>query len=604
MPLSSSQPNGPVQSSEASTPPINPNAVTVGSWDRGYNPNANWQPSNGQQSTEEWAGYGQPTGQQQQPAQQSSGHQPPTQPMEYEQTFNAFNPHQGFQPPAPVAQTGDPFSGSGNNNNNNSFSRPRPSPQPATPSALHGGFSPHLSSPHPSPGGSSAQHMNGNGNGRCSSVGPPHTNQQQQHFVDSAHSNGSAYMNGSPFASPSPRPPSSNVPPPVQLMNSTFEPVASGNGLGNGGDAKSFRVDVVSQASHSLTGHPNANPGYLSPAPQQSSRNSSGYPGQSTTVKGEQQQKQLQQISWEQQQKHLHDVNKSRNIQHDELNNRLKEKILNKQQQQQCNIREQPNAFQQHMHQHGIHQQSEHHSNGNSQQQYYVHYTPYHEDYGEGMNSFGGNEDSSAGVTSDINERAFTEPAPTSGSGLETPSSSKSTAPSNVRLDVHVENQQSSSPAHFLGTAHPQGGSGGGDRPKEPATTSPNTNNSLTTSSTTTPNGLLISPLDEKIDTSRVDHTTSAGNCLVDEDSNCVIGSTETLRNKTDSTLRAPLSNGQSGTGAPCVVVVASETSSDASNCADANVNQRVSSKPKSNIKDEVPQCQCFPSDQCKSPSR
>ena len=577
---SSSQANSASQANPAvareainsATPPVPANNMGVNNWDRGYHPNANWQPTNGSQNADEWASY---PGQTNPQTQQQNGH-PPAQSMDYEQSFGSFNPHQGFQHPAPVAQSSDHFNGNGTNG----FSRPRPSPQP-----VHGGFSPHMTSPHPSPGGT--VHMNGNG--RSNSV-PPHGN--QQHFVDAVHSNGGVtYMNGSPFmaASPSPRPPSSNLapPPPPQMFES------NGNSNNNGSVDKTFRQD----GAQTLTGHPNSNPGYPSPAPHQSSRNSNGYPGQSVSVKGE-----LPLNNWEQ-----HQVSKVRNIQHDELNSRLKEKILNKQQQQQCNMSEQPNAFQ-HMQQpmaaSADHQHATSTANS-SNQQYYMNYTPFHEDYGDNLANFTNGANNGA---NNFNE------APPASQASTVPTSTPSTTSSNVRLDVHVENQSSSD--HFLATAHPQGGSGGGNRPEEVSTRNGEAIRSsinASSSSTKTPNDLMISPQDVKGSAGRAD---PLGSCYPASPLNA--SAAHAVCHHSGSTLCVPcLPNGQctsptsttpatTSTATPATSAASTATTHPAdrneADCAESNENQRVS-KLQSNIKDQVPRCQCYPPDQCKSPA-
>ena len=345
-------------------------------------------------------------------------------------TFN-FNPLQqgSFHPPAPVVDT---FTANGQSSNG---FRPRPSPQPVQQIQI-GGFSPHMTSPHPSPG--SGQQMNG----RCGSVPP--------HFTNGGGGQENGYMNGSPFTSPSPRPPSSNNPPGESFRNGSTE----SNGL-----------------------HPNGPPGYPSPSPIPHSHSSNGgYPGQ-------QQQQQGKAEPWE---PGSNEPKQQRSTPHEELNNRLKEKILSKQQMQQQ--QQQQHSFQQ--------QQHELPTNGQS---YYMNY-PYqnNEEYQDG------------------------------GHFNPTSASSPSSSTGNVRLDVHLE---PNSTAHFLGPAHPQnGGTGGGNPGGQEAT-----------------NEIQTSP----------------------------------------ATSSPPRS---------CQVHHLSASAADP--------EQDRLSKLKNNLKDEVPPCQCFPTDQCKSPVR
>lgn len=231
------------------------------------------------------------------------------------------------------------------------------------------------------------------------------------------------------------------------------------------------------------TGHQNGPPGYPSPVPQPQS------------------------TPWQEQPSSRGDQEppNKRATPHEELNNRLKEKILGKQQQQQ--------------------QQQYGQTGGNGQ--YYVNYNngPYGgEEYGNGDGHF------------------------------NPPSASSPAATNNVRLDVHVEQQQqiqqgsnsnSNSPAHFLGPAHPQsGGTGGGAN--QPGMT-------LTTDS----NGTTESPVG--------------------------------MSNNSTS----PPRNGESNGNSHCPT-----------HSASAAAEEERLNKLKNNVKDEVPPCQCFPPDQCKSPVR
>ena len=228
-----------------------------------------------------------------------------------------------------------------------------------------------------------------------------------------------------------------------------------------------------------VTGHQNGPPGYPSPVPQQ------------------------QQTSWQDQQSSRGDGEppNKRATPHEELNNRLKEKILNKQQQQQQQYGQQ---------------------NGGNNGQYYVNYNnaPYGDEYSNGDGHF------------------------------NPPSASSPAAGSNVRLDVHVEQQQqngqqggNTSPAHFLGQAHPQsGGTGGGAN--QPGMT-------LTTDS----NGVMESP-------------------------------------EAMSTTTSPPRNDSHTATCPT------------HNSASASSEEERLNKLRNNVKDEVPPCQCFPPDQCKSPVR
>ena len=124
-------------------------------------------------------------------------------------------------------------------------------------------------------------------------------------------------------------------------------------------------------------------------------------------------------------------------------------------------------------------------------------------------------------------------------------SPSSSTGNNNVRLDVHLEPNSTSSTAHFLGPAHPQNsGTGGGNHQGEDQQQIPQLLQSPTTTSPSSP------PPPQ------------------------------------------PRNNGCQGNHLT------------PTSAASQDLDQDRLNKLKNNVKDEVPPCQCFPSDQCKSPVR
>ena len=314
-------------------------------------------------------------------------------------------------------------------------------------------------------------------------------------------------------------------------------------------NGSSFRNGSESNAQ---TAHPNGPPGYPSQSPvphQSSSHNSNGYPGQQQqqqqSTKGEQQQQQQQSMSWD---TSGNDSKQQRSTPHEELNNRLKEKILNKQQQQMQQQQQQQHSFQD--------------QSGNGQ--YYMNYgTPY--------SNGGGGSDDYGSVGSDPFQ-------PTSASS---PSASTPTGGNSVRLDVHVENSPANglssssasvSTAHFLGQAHPQNsGTGGGDQQlrQQPDSSQQSVQPQQQQQQQQEPSQAMPHSIQQ-------DHQQQQQQAP--NSSHCPNHSTD--NSSTNSSI-----------------------SSSAAQQQPANEQDRMD-KLKNNVKDEVPPCQCFPSDQCKSPVR
>jgi hypothetical protein len=134
-------------------------------------------------------------------------------------------------------------------------------------------------------------------------------------------------------------------------------------------------------------------------------------------------------------------------------------------------------------------------------------------------------------------------------------SPSSSTGNNNVRLDVHLEpNSTNSSTAHFLGPAHPQNsGTGGGNHQGEDQQQQQQIPQLLQSPTTTSPSSPAPPQQQQQ---------------------------------------QQPRNNG-------CQVNHLTPTSA-----APQDLEQDRLNKLKNNVKDEVPPCQCFPSDQCKSPVR
>lgn len=311
----------------------------------------------------------------------------------------------------------------------------------------------------------------------------------------------------------------------------------------NGGS--SFRNGNESSAQ---TAHPNGPPGYPSQSPvphQSSSHNSNGYPGQQQqqqSTKGEQQQQSMQ---WDPSGNEASKQQQQRSTPHEELNNRLKEKILNKQQQQQQQQLQQQHSFQDQ-------------SQANNGQYSYMNYgTPY--------TNGGGSSDDYGSVGSDPFQ-------PTSASSPSTPTG--------VRLDVHVENSPSSassSTAHFLGQAHPQNsGTGGGDQQLMPDSSQQQQQQCPVQQQQQQQEPSQAMPHNIQQDQQQPQQAPTSSHCpnhhLADSSS----------------------SNSS---------IITTSAAAQQSQQQPANEQDRMD-KLKNNVKDEVPPCQCFPSDQCKSPVR